>query len=231
MKKVLFLGLAFAALSVGVSARAADLPSRKKAPAPAQSYAPAPAAFSWTGFYAGANAGYGTGSFTKQAAASAPANLGSPKGAMMGVQAGYNYQVGQFVAGVEADYDWANVASHSQFKTLADTGSTRLTSVGTLRGRLGFAADRALVYATGGLAYGTIHTNNPVPVPALSDRAGRAGYALGAGIEYAFTNTISAKAEYLYTSLGNKTAFAGTADQARVGLKSSAVKVGLNYHF
>ena len=229
MKKILFIGVAFAALTAGVSAQAADLPSRKKAPAPAQTYAPAPAAFSWTGFYAGANVGYGTGSFTKQASTSAPANLGSPKGAMMGVQAGYNYQVGQFVAGVEADYDWANVASHSQFKTLADTGSTRLTSVGTLRGRLGFAADRALVYATGGLAYGTIHTNNPVA--GLSDRAGRAGYALGAGIEYAFTNNISAKAEYLYTSLGNKTAFAGNADVARVGLKSSAVKVGLNYHF
>ena len=233
MKKILFIGVAFAALTAGVSAQAADLPSRKKAPAPAQTYAPAPAAFSWTGFYAGANVGYGTGSFTKQASTSAPANLGSPKGAMMGVQAGYNYQVGQFVAGVEADYDWANVASHSQFKTLADTGSTRLTSVGTLRGRLGFAADRALVYATGGLAYGTIHTKDVVAAPpaVLSDRNGRAGYALGAGIEYAFTNNISAKAEYLYTSLGNKTAFAGTADQARVGLKSSAVKVGLNYHF
>ena len=227
MKKILFIGVAFAALTAGVSAQAADLPSRKKAPAPAQSYAPATAAFSWTGFYAGANVGYGTGSFTKQA--TAPANLGSPKGAMMGVQAGYNYQVGQFVAGVEADYDWANQASHSQFTTLADTGSTRLTSVGTVRGRLGFAADRALVYATGGLAYGTIHTNNPVA--GLSDRNGRAGYALGAGIEYAFTNNISAKAEYLYTSLGNKTAFAGNADVARVGLKSSAVKVGLNYHF
>ncbi len=226
MKKFLLIGVAFAALSAGVSAQAADLPSRKKAPAPVQTYAPAPTAFSWTGFYVGANAGYGTGSFTKQAA---PAGFNSAKGGLVGVTAGYNYQIGQFVAGVEGDYDAANIAGHAQYTAPTHVGAVRLTSVGTLRGRLGFAADRALVYATGGLAYGTIHTNNPVA--GLSDRSGRGGYALGAGIEYAFTNNISAKAEYLYTSLGNKTAFAGTPDVARVGLKDSAVKVGINYHF
>lgn len=226
MKKVLFAGVALAALSSGISAQAADLPNRKKAPVmAAQTYAPAPAAFSWTGFYLGANAGLSTGTFTKNNAST----FGTPKGGMLGLTAGYNYQINQFVAGLEADYDWAHVARNATFQTTPSAGKASLSSIGTIRGRLGFAADRALVYATGGYAFGSIKSKDYGL--GLNQSVGHSGYALGAGIEYAFTNNISAKAEYLYTSLGKKTYFGGTADATQVGIKASTVKVGLNYHF
>ncbi len=96
MKKVLL-----AALMAGVasSAMAADLPTRKAPPAP-QVYA-APPVFSWTGFYVGVNGGWGGGS--------SGGDFGSPTGGLVGGTVGYNYQVGQFVAGLEGDWDWADL--------------------------------------------------------------------------------------------------------------------------
>ena len=96
MKKVLL-----AALMAGVasSAMAADLPTRKAPPAP-QVYS-SPLVFSWTGFYVGVNGGWGGG--TNGGA------FGSPTGGLVGGTVGYNYQVGQFVGGLEGDWDWADL--------------------------------------------------------------------------------------------------------------------------
>ena len=96
MKKVLL-----AALMAGVasSAMAADLPTRK-APGAAGSMRPRPS-FSWTGFYVGLNGGWGGGS--------SGGDFGSPAGGLIGGTVGYNYQVGQFVGGLEGDWDWAEL--------------------------------------------------------------------------------------------------------------------------
>src|SRR6201999_3405809 len=96
MKKILL-----AALMAGVatSAFAADLPTRKAPPAPAPIYV-APA-FTWTGFYLGVNGGYGVGNDGK--------SFGNVDGGMVGGTAGYNYQLGQIVLGVEGDWDWADL--------------------------------------------------------------------------------------------------------------------------
>ena len=96
MKKVLLAALMAGAAS---SAMAADLPTRKAPPAP-QVYA-APPVFSWTGFYVGVNGGWGGGS--------SGGDFGSPTGGLVGGTVGYNYQVGQFVAGLEGDWDWADL--------------------------------------------------------------------------------------------------------------------------
>jgi len=228
MKHVLFAGVALGVLGAAVSAQAADLPNRKQAPAYAPIAAPVQA-FSWNGFYIGANTGYATGAFTK----GGKGDFGSPSGGLLGLTAGYNYQVGQFVAGIEGDYDWTSMHSKAS-PALNISGNGRLTSTGTLRGRVGYAADRALIYATGGLAVGNIsgklYDNAVIPAVAYGQHSTHTGYTLGAGIEYAFTNNVSAKAEYRYTSLGNKAYFGGV-DATSAGLHSNAVLVGLNYHF
>ena len=222
MKNILLVGAALAALSVAAAAQAADLPSRRQAPVPASSYTPAPA-FSWTGFYVGGNTGYGTGSFTKDGKGA----FGSPSSGLLGLTAGYNYQIGQFVAGIEGDMD------KSWLKSTSTLGNGRgyLTSNGSIRGRIGYAMDRALVYGTGGFAYGNVKASLATATPAfMSQNKIETGYNLGAGIEYSFTNNISAKAEYLYTALGAKNYFSST-DIVPTGLHYSTVRAGINYHF
>ena len=151
MKKILYSATALTALSF--SAFAADLPARTFAPV-----APAPI-FSWTGFYVGANAG-----FIRSTAAAT--DLGgywrrnetihsSGSGVLGGIQAGYNYQVGDIVFGLEADL--AATSANAKANSNADRADQHKTSaLGTVRGRVGYAFDRTLLYVTGGLAYGNV---------------------------------------------------------------------------
>ena len=209
MKKVLL-----AALMAGVasSAMAADLPTRKAPPAPAQYYAPP--AFSWTGFYVGVNGGWGGGT--------SGGDFGSPTGGLVGGTVGYNYQIGQFVAGLEGDWDWADI---NKSGTILGVGpySNKVDSVLTARARVGVAMDRALLYVTGGYA----GAEDKVSTVGLSSTDWRSGGAIGAGIEYAFTNNISAKAEYIYAPLQSKSY--GVGEKSNLDL--SLVRAGLNYKF
>lgn len=219
------LSVSAAALVAASAAHAADLPGRGAAIAPAPAftqYAP----FSWTGFYAGLNAGYGWGSFNRASSTI----MGKASGGVLGAQLGYNYQFGSIVAGLEGDANWSG-QSGSRATVVATRGS--LDWFGTLRGRVGFAAERALIYGTAGYAGGEVKATvvNPGP-PAVveSTSAWRNGWALGAGIEYAFTNSISAKAEYLYMNLGSKTLFPATLPVTST-FTNSVVRAGVNYHF
>lgn len=217
--------LAFSLL-LAPAAHAADLPGRGGALSPAPVFSQA-APYSWNGFYAGLNAGYGWGSFNRGASTV----IGNSSGGLLGGQVGYNAQFGSLVAGVEADADISWISgSKAVAPGVASKG--KLEWFGTLRGRLGFAADRALIYATGGYAGGSVKaTIVDTVIPATFTTSGwRNGYALGAGIEYAFTNNISAKAEYLYMNLGSRTLFAApwvTSSTYSV----STIRAGVNYHF
>ena len=182
-----------------------------------------------------------------------------------GVQAGYNIQYGSLVYGIEADIDYISRGSrrsNSQaiaakfpgkpFPTASSLTSTEGRSgnyLGTVRGRLGFAFDRFLPYITGGLAYGDSGNSRSVSfggagVPANSFTSGsgnrtRVGYALGAGVEYAFTNNITAKAEYLFSDLGRNGSRTLTSAAApgytfisnNRNDRIHQVRVGLNYKF
>jgi outer membrane immunogenic protein len=211
MKKILL-----AALLAGVasSAFAADLPTHKAAPAPAPYYAPQ--TFSWTGLYGGLNGGWAGGS--------TGGDFGSPTGGLIGGTVGYNYQVGQFVAGLESDLDWADL--HKSGANLLGAYNNRVDSLFTARARVGIALDRALIFATAGYAGADDH----VSAPGLSSTDWRSGGAIGGGIEYAFTNNISAKAEYIYTPFASKSytvaGVSGTSD-----LDLSLIRAGLNYKF
>jgi outer membrane immunogenic protein len=204
MKKFLLAALL---AGVATSALAADLPSHKAPPPPMPAYAPQ--AFSWTGFYIGVNGGYGFGSDGK--------DFGNPSGGLVGVTAGYNYQIGQLVLGVESDWDWADLTKSGLY-------SSRVDDLFTARARAGYAIDRALLYVTGGYA----GAEDKISIAGFGSQSDwRNGGVIGGGLEYAFTNNISAKAEYLYEPLADKSFGTGTKSD----LNLSLVRAGLNYKF
>jgi outer membrane immunogenic protein len=245
---------AIAAVAMASAASAADLP-RKSAPVFVQ---PVPI-FTWTGFYVGVNGGYafGPGSTRFDAAVPGLALFGTTdsfnEGFTIGGTIGYNFQVSpNFVVGIEADLNYIDGDRNTTFTTgFAPGGSAVVSSemnlFGTVRGRLGLTFDRFMVYATGGLAYANIESNTTIVVPPapLSTFTGskddtRFGWTLGAGVEYAFTNNLSAKVEYLYYDLGDKTyvsgltsgpAVVGFTNSTRVEASGSIVRAGLNYRF
>ena len=216
------------------SAGAADMPMYRKA-------SPIPAAvFSWTGFYLGAQVGYAWGRDHTTEYLTA-------NGAFTGFQwryrldhvvgggfAGANYQVGNAVFGLEADIEAAG--NKGGFYDPPGAGDTNIKWQGTFRGRLGFAADRVLVYATGGFAYADIsHTYVQVITPIHETTTGiRTGWTAGAGIEYAVTNNVLVRAEYRYTDYGkyrydSLTAFPGLTGQQTPTLNTG--RIGVAYKF
>ena len=186
--------------SVATGAFAADLPTRKGAPpAPAQVYAPP---FSWTGFYVGVNGGWGWSDLSST-------NFSNGNGGIFGGQAGYNLQMGQFVGGVEADLDGTDISSRNVYALGTNKFSTGLLTTERVRG--GLAIDRALLFLTAG--YAGVDTrasyNDTVFGTANSQSSWRNGGAFGGGVEYALTNNISLKGEYLYMPFASQTYFTG----------------------
>ena len=180
MKKLLTLTTSLAAIATSTAVLAADLPSKRVAPV-----APVVPVFTWTGFYAGVNAGVNwsnrnvnqgfvdtsgalTGAALEAIWPSAPAASNNRTGFIGGIQVGYNYQINQFVIGAEADFMGAalNKTTNASGTTLnyvpgidlREDYSTKIQQqwLGTVRARAGFAIDRVFVYATGGLAYGDV---------------------------------------------------------------------------
>ncbi|HRK25191.1 MAG TPA: porin family protein [Beijerinckiaceae bacterium] len=246
-----------------VSASAADLPSRTRQPAtPVVAATPA---FTWTGLYAGVNAGYGWSSGEKlsyrgDAASLAyagsgvyPTGLSSTRsGFVGGGQIGANYQMGQFVAGIETDLMGIGSAKRVGYTLASGTNGSfkdAMGWLGTTRVRLGYTpVNRLLVYATGGAAYGSTKHHGEIVAPSLGgarwfgrDSDTRFGWALGAGGEYAITNNLIARLEYLYYDLGRSNLALAAANAPAVALgntplmrhenRGSIVRAGLNYKF
>ena len=209
MFKSIFAG-AVAATALAGTALAADLPRRTAAAAPAPAYK----AFNWTGAYAGINGGYEFGKATK----SAGSTVGNIDGYSIGATAGYNQQIDNFVVGVEGDLAKTNIDGST------GSNSAKITSLGTVRARAGVAVDRALVYGTAGYAGGNMKVTS-----GASGTKWENGYAFGAGLEYAFTNNVSGKAEYLYTHLNDKNYNLTSVTTA--GSNTSAIRTGVNYKF
>jgi outer membrane immunogenic protein len=182
-------------------------------------YEPVPI-FRWTGFYFGANAGYGwaanPGDITYESTLGPDRSRGPNAGGEFGGgQIGYNWQGvfgSSFVAGVEADIQGSNIDDTIEGTTASGlTGSVRqdLQWFGTVRGRLGWAFDRTLVYGTGGFAYGRV-----TDVASANDGMGnsitlrgdpdRTGYVVGGGVEHAVSPTVSFKVEYQYINFGEQ---------------------------
>jgi outer membrane immunogenic protein len=287
MIKTLILASAATALLAG-AASAADLPRRAAPPV----FVPVPV-FTWTGFYAGFNAGYGfdasdrgtnvynnvfpnlvRGGPNLLAGAGGPSQVAysnnSNEGFTGGGQIGYNYQFtpgSGVVVGIEADAQYVDFGrSRNNFVltpgfapvagvTFVDPrGTASLDYFGTVRGRLGYAFDRVLVYGTGGFAYGAGSNERSFGGFRGNDDF-RTGYAAGGGIEYALptdsflnffrSSAVTLKVEGLYVNLENNNRNAGVyaVDTNGVlyrqpgftnrnsGAEFAVVRAGLNYKF
>jgi outer membrane immunogenic protein len=253
MKKFLLGSVALAALGIGASANAADMVVRRVAPAPA---------FSWTGCYLGAQAGYEWGRDDGyNSNGSTALILGAPGAAPLGVAAvapgqitsgfstggllgggygGCNYQFGAIVVGVEGDWQAVNKEGQGQFVPYGPPTAAGLTPgipfvapvlgiagfannnwlsakerwIATARGRVGYAIDKWLFFASGGAAWAQIDTEFfclangfPGPFPgncAAEQHDHRTGWTVGAGVEYApavLRSHWTVKAEYLYVRI------------------------------
>lgn len=216
--------LSISTVCLAHSAFAADLPSRF---APAPYYEPPPV-FLWSGLYAGLNGQFGVGSFTRGGNA-----FGDPLGGLGGVTVGYNYQSGKLLVGVEGDIGFGGIGDSNGLGGVTTSGNVR--GIGTVRARVGYVWDRALIYATGGYAgaslNGKVNDFAGSPGLMLDETHYLNGFAAGAGVEYAMTTRISVKGEYLFTKLYSERYFAGTRDALNAGAQINLVRLGVNYHF
>ncbi len=215
-------------------------------------------AYNWTGFYVGVNGGGGLDHFAfpyNTAGSSFPFTMGTSginsNGPVVGGQIGFNYEltnlplIGHAVVGVEADSDWSGINGSSTVFNgpYTATFGTRFENFGTLRGRIGYNFDRLLLYLTGGFSYATVDTNVNLNGLAASNTVTRAAWpqnmgnvgVVGIGAEYAVTNNISIKAEYLYDWAGARfetfTLAPGTTINFLTRSMYHFARVGVNYKF
>ena len=187
------------------------------APAPVVAYEPA---FTWTGFYVGGQAGVAfnrdSGLFSSDSSGFTGGSDDGQSGFIGGGHIGYDYQVGNFLVGAVADLSYIDATSSSDYTFGGTTiygAEQKIDYVGTVRAKLGYAADRFAVYATGGLAYGdtknsylgdTVTTIGGTAYNvSVSEDTDDVGYSVGAGVDYLVTQNFSLGVEYLYTDLGD----------------------------
>jgi outer membrane immunogenic protein len=189
------------------SALAADLPARMEPVAPV-AYVPG---FSWTGFYLGGALGWiGTNpEYTTGAVVlGAPfvvSSASSRNGLSYGLLSGYNYQMGQLVLGVEGDFTGWTVGKIRYTAITGDFLTAHSKWGGSIRGRLGYAADRALLYVTGGAAFVSDETSIPFTGISIGGDGTRWGWTVGGGLDYAITNNWFTGIEYRYSQYEAKT--------------------------
>lgn len=238
MKRWVVAGLWVAALVAIGCARAADLPMVTKAPV----MAPIPAP-TWSGFYLGIEGGGAFG--TSNQIDAGPLGFGPTtngyriSGGIVGGTAGYNFQSGPWVFGLEADVSWADITGHANEIppfTTSTVESTKVHWLETGRGRLGWAASQGiLLYATGGVALASVEASATTTAPfTLAQTNARWGGTVGAGVEGMLGHGWSAKAEYLYVKLQSSTYFQTPPPtfnvRGDVPVDLHIFRVGVNYH-
>jgi len=207
MRRTLFRAIALVGALITTPAAAADLSYGK-----ASAFAAAPFnGYNWNGAYVGVNLGYQWGSVTNWGG-------GKPNGIMGGGQIGYNWQFNQFVFGVEADLQGS--AAEDTFAAYKFANPW----FGTVRGRAGYAMNNVLLYLTGGLAYG----GGRVEFAGMSETQTHLGWTLGGGVEVGLTPNWSARAEYFYVRLEDRSYVLTGVNN---GFASNVFRLGVNYRF
>jgi outer membrane immunogenic protein len=250
------LGLTLTSVVAIASANAADM----YVPTAPGGYKDAPWAPTWAGFYVGVNGGgafddkSGPITFTNSTAQVFTSSKSlDASGGFGGGQIGYNWQGALFgprvVLGVEADFQGGNINSSFSGATVTGfsdiwAGKRDVDWFGTVRGRLGYSFGQALLYATGGFAYGDVRDKLDRTGPAgasfafASNDSVRTGFVVGGGLEYSLSPAWSAKLEYQYIDFGSEK-LTGSYVQAgplvtihtnALDDNFSTVRVGLNYH-
>jgi outer membrane immunogenic protein len=239
MRKLLLSSIAIAALAG--QAFAADLPSRKEAPV---YVAPAPI-YNWTGFYGGLDIGgsFGNANLWVPGTNYTFSHNASNDGVIGGGFLGYNYQINNFVLGVQGEFDGTGTGNSRYSAPIGPLGEVYQASfnqnwIASIDGRLGYAMDRTLFYAIGGVAWDSaaghitnLYTGNGWTTGSNT----RTGYDVGGGIEYAFTNNWTGRVEYRYYNFGtSNTSYADPyllSTYSRTTLTNNVFRVGLAYKF
>jgi outer membrane immunogenic protein len=240
MKKVLLVTASLIALGAAAPAVAADLAARPYTKAPAY----IAAVYDWSGFYIGANGGWGSSSNNWNSVAPfavGPEGSNNANGGTVGGQVGYRWQAGTWVFGLEAQGNWADFKG-SNASTLFGPGfvnNSKTNAFGLFTGQVGYAANNFLLYVKGGAAVtsNSYRINNAAGalVGSTSDDT-RWGGAIGVGAEYAFAPNWSVGLEYDHLFMQDKTYnFTTPAGLAfgsdRVRQDVDLVTARLNYKF
>jgi outer membrane immunogenic protein len=242
-------------LLAGVAgAAAADMPVPQAAPVPPPIYRPA--FFDWSGVYVGVNGGYGFGQSNWGDSGTTTGNF-KTNAFNIGGTLGVNYQTGSYVVGFEGDMDWSNLSATSSSAgcvaisagalPAGSTCTTKQDWLGTARARIGYAFDRVFVFGTAGAAFGNERAivNQPGAAAVSFAIPPQLGWTVGGGVEYAVTEAISVKADYLFVQFGtaqcpatigcNNQTVLSAAGQAvshgNLSLSESLVRLGVNYRF
>jgi len=241
------LGIAgLAALMTVNGALAADIAPRQE-PVAAPVVRPVYNAFDWTGLHIGIHGGHLWGNHHFDPAfmsgggtLPSVANSFNSDGYFIGGQAGFDVQfANNVVAGIEADLSYADIDGESSYaSTPGSFAGSEIEWIGTVRGRIGYAFDRIMPYATGGIAVaGTRGFAHGLTGPGsyASDRNVSTGWVVGAGVEYALNDYFSLKGEYLFTKFTNGDYFfpapAGGSLHVNEDASLNVLKVGVNYRF
>lgn len=222
MKTLLFASATIvAALALAPSVQATDLTS-------------APAV-DWTGFYVGAQGSWTSANVTDTYDLVTPFNF-TASGISGGPVAGYNYQSGSMVLGLEGDVSFGNISATAlcnggTVPICAGSGTNptfNLRTTGTVRGRIGYAVDQVLFYGTGGLGIADVSVSDPLQ--GGTDGKTHVGFVAGAGAEWMITQGASLRLEYLYSKYPTiDYALVSTPDS--IGFDSHSVRAALNFHF
>ncbi len=223
MKKLLLASVAVLAFSG--AAQAADLPSKRSAVVP---YAPVMGV--WSGFYVGAHAGMTSGNFQSTDTLGVISKVKAKDSSFSGgALVGYNYQMNNYVLGLEADYTAFELSKSKVVSTGAGALEQSADYLVTVRGRVGYAVDKFLPFVTAGVAFTNSENQYNTLAGALiaSQSKTRTGLALGAGVDYAFTNNIIGRVEYQYATFNDKFNF--VSDKAKLDLHT--VRAAVAYKF
>ena len=237
LKMVKRLTATACALAIPVAAFAADLgrgPGSLKDP-----YLPSiqSSPYNWTGAYGGLFIGGAESIWTVDFYRNnnhGHADIGS-SGFAFGGWLGYNLMLDRnFVVGIETDLGHANAKQMNNIFD-NDTSFSRIGTFGSLRGRAGYAFDNILVYATAGLAYASITNDiqkgkNPGEQVVWDDKW-TTGYAVGGGVEYAISQNLIARVEYVYSNYGMTSLVNADGNLAEMTNEMHLVRAGLSYKF
>lgn len=188
----------------------------------------------WQGLYWGLSGGYGWGDSEGSFDSAVSSANTDPEGWLAGVNVGYNMLLGSnLLVGIEGDLGVMDISADD--KDLGDSQYYR-TSFGpwwgTLRGRAGIAMGRLLLYGTGGLAFASL---DEVSLELADDKASdselRAGWVVGGGAELAFSDSVSAKVEYLHMDFGSTDGLTSTGQSYSFDNEVDVVRAGLNFRF
>jgi outer membrane immunogenic protein len=243
MKKFLLGTVGVFALGMAAPASAADMAARPYTKAPPPYVAPI---YDWSGFYIGANGGWGEShscvDFLNAVGVAVAEGCASRSGGLVGGQLGYRWQASQWVFGLEAQGDWADL-SNQRLSLVDPTFSTRTktSGIGLFTGQIGYAWNASLLYFKGGAAvtdnrFSILDTASGVELAAAS--ATRWGGTVGVGWEYGFAPNWSAGIEYDHLFMGNANNSFTATDRRLVGFLNDRISqdvdmvtLRINYRF